>query len=891
MMQVQAKSIAVLALLASVTVGPSPAWAEENAVADNPSSFPAHLRALGDRLYFSADDGIHGRELWWCDLKGNYALAADLMPGPQASMPDRIAPAGRVLYFTASSPAFGRELWMLRKSAIAPTLVEDIRPGELPGEPFFLAISGIHVYFAALIQTRDWRLWHTPEGASPTTLLATLTPGPLAGEGLRCHAGPDGSLLFYRMGGLCKAGPPGVKEERLMPFDIASDLWNTGVIGMLGNKIIFVGAHEKSGEELWVSHGKAGDAQLVKDILPGPESPNIGAFCQFQNAFYFGAEDGVHGVELWKTDGTAEGTVLVKDIYPGPSSGDPYNFAATDDYVYFTGNDGVHGREMWRSDGTELGTQMLQDLYPGPKGSEPWKPAATDRLVYFCANSLAYGEEVFRAGRGVAGIEVLRDIVPGTADSGPHNTTLCGNTVFFTCNDGMHGEELWMSDGTDEGTHLAADVRKPRNNPASSPRNLTALNGGIVFSVSDLTHGEEVWFSDGTEQNTQLLADVYPGAKSSSPHSFTASNENVYFVAHTPDLGEEVWWTNGTAEGTSVFCDLAPGVAGAHPDLLTPQGGRLCFVGASGSGDRSLWVVGEGNQCAPSQVANSQGLPITGIFVYKERVFCYVAEKPKGTSSLWEVDGANECMRKVCAQIGTGTHEKEDPLPRFLALLYPPPRGLPEERSAPLEGITYFTRYTPEYGAEMWCTDGSLEGTRLFLDAFPGPGSSSPAEYRVMDGKVYFMADHANEGRVLWYSGGTARNTGPLMLADEAGSRFTLSPIHLQALNGCLLTAARPPLDYLLHPDDVEFHVLSRKASGGWAMHSHPTKPGDRGCWPQQFTLSGNLLFFTADDGVHGRELWVTDGQAENTRMIHDFLVAADLSPWAGTNHSSLPQE
>ena len=30
-------------------------------------------------------------------------------------------------------------------------------------------------------------------------------------------------------------------------------------------------------------------------------------------------------------------------------------------------------------------------------------------------------------------------------------------------------------------------------------------------------------------------------------------------------------------------------------------------------------------------------------------------------------------------------------------------------------------------------------------------------------------------------------------------------------------------------------------------------------------------LFFTADDGVHGRELWVTDGTGGNTALFKDI--------------------
>jgi len=40
---------------------------------------------------------------------------------------------------------------------------------------------------------------------------------------------------------------------------------------------------------------------------------------------------------------------------------------------------------------------------------------------------------------------------------------------------------------------------------------------------------------------------------------------------------------------------------------------------------------------------------------------------------------------------------------------------------------------------------------------------------------------------------------------------------------------------------------------------------------PRGLTALGDRLFFEADDGIHGRELWVTDGTPEGTSLVEDL--------------------
>jgi len=73
---------------------------------------PVDGTSTGATEVFSADDGSHGREVWYSDgWSGNTHLAADINPGRDGSDPEDITVVGQTAYFTAFDPAHGRELW------------------------------------------------------------------------------------------------------------------------------------------------------------------------------------------------------------------------------------------------------------------------------------------------------------------------------------------------------------------------------------------------------------------------------------------------------------------------------------------------------------------------------------------------------------------------------------------------------------------------------------------------------------------------------------------------------------------------------------------------------------------------------------------------------------
>jgi ELWxxDGT repeat protein len=89
--------------------------------------------ALGNRVYFSGHDELHGFELWTSDgtAEGTH-MVKDIYPGPMGTVEDiypRFARLGKELYFSASDGVHGQELWKTDGTAEGTVLAPPHWPG------------------------------------------------------------------------------------------------------------------------------------------------------------------------------------------------------------------------------------------------------------------------------------------------------------------------------------------------------------------------------------------------------------------------------------------------------------------------------------------------------------------------------------------------------------------------------------------------------------------------------------------------------------------------------------------------------------------------------------------------------------------------------------------
>ncbi|CAK4563562.1 unnamed protein product [Aphanomyces euteiches] len=138
------------------------------------SSSPSNFTEFQSRLVFAATSDVVGRELWasstTIQINGQpwtYQVVADIAPGTASSTPQDLVVCNGVLYFTADDGVRGREVWKW-DGTNAPTIVQDLWPGVASSNPKYLTVYNGKVYFQAVSDVNTGMELYSTNGGTIT---------------------------------------------------------------------------------------------------------------------------------------------------------------------------------------------------------------------------------------------------------------------------------------------------------------------------------------------------------------------------------------------------------------------------------------------------------------------------------------------------------------------------------------------------------------------------------------------------------------------------------------------------------------------------------------------------------------------------------------------------
>jgi trimeric autotransporter adhesin len=562
------------------------------------SSGAVFLFSVNGILFFAADDGTNGLELWKSD-GGTATMVEDAVPGggirPGAAgllSPPYVTSVNGILIFLTDDGTNGEELWRSEPPYTTAAMVEDavpgggINPGAGSSNPLSLANVNGTLFFVADDGTNGSELWRS----EPPYTTATMVEDAVPGGGIHPGSGSSGPISFANVNGT----------------------------------LFFVADDGTNGPEVWRSEPPYTTATMVEDavpgggINPGSGSSNPTSLGNVNGTLFFVADDGTNGHELWRSEPPYATATMVEDavpgggINPGSENSLPQFFASVNGTLVFAADDGTNGFELWKSDG---GTAtMVEDSIPGGgigPGSAPSFPnflASVNDTVFFSADDGTNGLELWKSAPPYATATIVEDPVPGGGIHPgsvpiPLLFTNVNGVLFFVTDDGTNGEELWkteppyatatMVNGATGGIRAGA--------APSFPNFLTNVNGALFFIANGdapgiFTSGVELWSSAPPHQ-TATLIDVHPGAPGgapnrSNPFEITGMGDFAFFAA-TGAAGRELWKSDGSTatmvEDAIPGGGINPGSASSSPASLSNVNGTLFFVADDGTNGVELW--------------------------------------------------------------------------------------------------------------------------------------------------------------------------------------------------------------------------------------------------------------------------------------------------------------
>ena len=430
-----------------------------------PTSYQGMKLTVEDTLYFSANDGIHGEELWaYNTTTDEMWMVADIRPGGLGSFPGYWLGIqhGSQIFFGAITDDAGHELWAHDHSTgttwMAANLGDD-QPspsGSNPGDDMEL-MYGNTLYFSAFTLQYATELWAYNTITGSSWLVHDIHMGSSANPGWYMNFIHDDVMYFT-------ARDIGNVHDLWAHNQSNGTTWKVAAFGtdpnthpgnymdhLIGDTLYF-DALTPLGRELMAYNLLNHTSWMVADLQQGQAGSNPGQHLSLVvgDILLFDTADS----SLWAHDTSNGSTWRVLQFSSGSNPGEGTVETVVGATAFFQLDDASGGSELWAFCADNSTAWRAADIVPGTDGSTPGMRVMVgiSGVVYFDASTHSTGRELWAHDPADGSTWMLVDIAqddPNYTTADPHAypglrfSALHNGCFFFDASDGVHGRELW----------------------------------------------------------------------------------------------------------------------------------------------------------------------------------------------------------------------------------------------------------------------------------------------------------------------------------------------------------------------------------------------------------------------------------------------------------------
>jgi ELWxxDGT repeat protein len=365
---------------------------------------------------------------------------------------------------------------------------------------------------------------------------------------------------------------------------------------------------------------------------------------------------------------------------------------------------------------------------------------------------------------------------------------------------------------------------------------------------------------------------------------------DLYFTQSTSDVGEELWVLRNGAGTPERLTDIAAGSVSSNISHLTEVNGTIYFSATDGDHDeggsygQELWRL-DSNSARGASIVADINPNISGSYLYGSSpdtltnangVLYFNATDGSYAKNLYRYDGSgavtkvnlNNRQALQLVPVGDTLYVQSFLGPLFVC----DANGTATQVTTPsyeslvnLNGELYFVGNQYPTGDQIWKVTGTTSQAVTAVNTSNGglsiPSNSSSSVHVVAaNGTLYFGADdNSGTGEELWaYDPAHGARLLSNINADQGGAKSS-SPQDFTVVGNRVYFTAKTEFEgtelyYIDGPNDQAHRVAD--------LYTNSSSS-----YPANLINVNGTLFFTANDGS-GTKLWTTNGTATSTQAV-----------------------